>query len=61
MFSQKTLTTLLVLAIVALSYQTFMLANMSKKIDEAGINTGNSTATINFTDDGSAPSMVGGC
>ena len=61
MFSQKTITTLLIVAVVALSYQTAALASMSKKIDEAGVGLGSSPATVSFTDDGSAPTMVGGC
>jgi hypothetical protein len=62
MFSQKTNTALLIVAIVALSYQTAALASMSQKINEAGIGVGASApAVVSFADDGSAPSMVGGC
>lgn len=62
MFSHKTNTMLLIVAIVALSYQTMALVSMNKKINEAGIEIGASApAAVSFADDGSAPSMVGGC
>ncbi|MCF6276559.1 MAG: hypothetical protein L3J07_01775 [Candidatus Magasanikbacteria bacterium] len=61
MFSQKTLTIMLVLAIAVSSYQTFMLVDMSKNINEAEIGIGSSPTSVSFTDDGSSPEMVGGC
>jgi len=61
MFKEKNLTILLVVAVFALSYQTAALAVMSKKLDNAQIGVGNAPSAVNFTDDGSAPSMVGGC
>lgn len=62
MFSQKTLTVLLAVAVLALSYQTVALGVMSKKLETAKIGVGASPSAINLTDDGgSAPSMVGGC
>ncbi|MFA4831199.1 MAG: hypothetical protein WC862_05255 [Patescibacteria group bacterium] len=61
MFSPKTLTLLLAIAIVALSFQTIVLIKMSQKLANAEIGIGNSPSAVNLTDDGSTPSMVGGC
>ena len=61
MFSQKTTTALLIAAVFALSYQTVALAQMSSKLQEASVGLGASSSAVNFSSDGSAPSMVGGC
>lgn len=62
MFSPKNLTIMLVVAIAALSYQTYALAALSEKVDEAQIGFGSASAEVNFTDTGGeAPDMVGGC
>lgn len=61
MISQKSLFITLIVVIVALSYQTVVLAQMSSKLKEAQVGLGTSPNAVNFTDDGSAPQMVGGC
>ncbi|PIZ94322.1 MAG: hypothetical protein COX81_03760 [Candidatus Magasanikbacteria bacterium CG_4_10_14_0_2_um_filter_37_12] len=61
MISQKSLSIILVVVIIALSYQTVVLAQMSSKLEEAQIGLGASPTAVSFTDDGSAPQMVGGC
>lgn len=60
MLSQKNITVMLYIVIIILLYQTVSLANMNKKLSEAHIGIGGSSA-VSFTDDGSAPEMVGGC
>ena len=61
MFSQKTTTALLIAAVFALSYQTVALAQMSNKLEEASVGLGSSPTAVNYSSDGSAPQMVGGC
>ncbi len=60
MFSKKTLTTLLVVAILALSYQTYTLVDLNQKLEQVQIGLGSSSA-VNFSDTGGTPDMVGGC
>ncbi len=63
MFSTKTMTVLLIVAIAALSYQTYALASLTEKVEAAQIGIGTATsAEVDFTDTGGgAPDMVGGC
>ena len=61
MMSQKSLSITLAVVIVALSYQTLALAQMSSALEEAQIGLGTGPTAVSFTDDGSAPQMVGGC
>lgn len=61
MLSKKTLTLLLAVAIFVLSYQTYALAAMSQKLEDVSLGFGAGQQTVNFSDSGSAPSMVGGC
>jgi len=61
MFSQRTMSALLIAAIVTLSYQTVVLASMSSQLEDAKIGVGVSASAVSFSDDGSAPAMVGGC
>ena len=60
MFSKKFLTTLLVIVVLILSYQTYALASLSTELETAKIGIGGSSA-VNLVDDGDTPDMVGGC
>ena len=63
MFKKETLTILLGIAVVVMIFQTSTLVALAQKVDEAEIGTGGSASpnAVNFADDGSAPTMVGGC
>ena len=58
--SQRTFTIALVVVVMVFSYQTYALASLTAKIADAKIGLG-ASSTVNFTSDGSAPNMVGGC
>ncbi len=60
MFSPRTLTALLIVTVMALSYQTYALAALGNQLSSAQIGIGGSTS-VSFGSDGSAPDMVGGC
>lgn len=57
---QRTLTVALAIIVLTFAYQTYALAALTAKIADASIGLGASSA-VNFTSDGSAPTMVGGC
>lgn len=61
MFSQKSLTIMLLVVVGILSYQTVVLAGMSVKLKDAQIGLGAGAGTVSFDTGGSAPQMVGGC
>jgi len=61
MFSQKNIMIVLLLVVVAMSYQTITLLQMTKKLQQASFDVGNSPSVINLNDNGSTPEMVGGC
>ncbi len=61
MFSQKTLSVLLVIAIVLISFQTYSLFRLNQKIKEAKLNFGAGSPTVTLEGSGGAPDMVGGC
>ncbi|MBI5754875.1 hypothetical protein HZA41_01505 [Candidatus Peregrinibacteria bacterium] len=61
MLSKKTLTPLLVVVILVLSYQTYALAAMAQKLEDVSLGFGASQVSANVADGGSAPNMVGGC
>jgi hypothetical protein len=61
MFSQKNLTTILLVVIGVLIYQTATLAVMTTKLQDAQFGIGVSPSAINLNDNGDAPQMVGGC
>ncbi len=61
MLSKKTLTILLAVAIFVLSYQTYALASMSKKLEDVSLGFGGGQSAVNLTDSGATPNMVGGC
>jgi hypothetical protein len=61
MFSEKTTTILLAVMVVALSYQTMALSQINSKLQNSDINIGAGSSAVNFSSDGSAPEMVGGC
>lgn len=52
---------MLAAAVIALSFQTAALASVNKKLVEAEVGLGSSPSAVSFSDDGSAPQMVGGC
>lgn len=58
MISEKKFTFLLILIILIMAYQSFALIMLSKKMDDAKIGFGASSA-VNLT--GGTPDMVGGC
>ncbi len=60
MFSQKTLSVLLVIAIILISFQTYSLFRLDRKIKEAKLNFG-TAPTVTLSESGGAPDMVGGC
>lgn len=60
MFSKKTLTLMLLIAVVALSFQSYALASLSSKVTKAQIALGASSA-VSLSNSGGTPDMVGGC
>lgn len=60
MFSKKTLTFLLSLAVIALSYQTYLLIDLSGKVAQAQVALG-ASSSVSFSNTGEVPDMVGGC
>ena len=61
MISKKTLTVLLAVVILVLSYQTYALASMTKKLEDVSLSFGGAQSAVDLTNSGTAKSMVGGC
>ncbi|MDP4007624.1 MAG: hypothetical protein Q8P68_00345 [Candidatus Peregrinibacteria bacterium] len=60
MFSQKTTSILLIVAVIILSYQTYALSNLSSKLEQAKVGLSGGGAAVDFSSEG-VPDMVGGC